>query len=253
VLDLDAGQVGDDRLLVAVGESGAVLVGDGSRPWLHRDIPGTEDLYAVTWSNRLMVAGSNGTIFEWVDDEWRRIDTDTHARIRELAECPCSRHTRVYFAAGDDGLLLKCERDITPGDDAATTCSTVVKGQQSSWTAAAGAPPVFVGTGGNLLFAPHNEYTAPRPIHYASGLDFVGVGDPENQGVLSPLGWVAVARSGELAVISRRTLSATVTHALSGTFYTLSSVLPDLFIVGDDGRVVHGVLRDFPLPRPTVR
>lgn len=243
---LAAGSDGSLPAVAAVGAGGVVLVekGDRTEGWVPHDVPAMVDLYAALLDHQLIVAGSEGSLFERMGTEWVRVETGTREVLRVLASCSSGQSPGTYFAAGD-WTLLRCERR-EPGKP--SSCKVIPKPPDevfSRWVDAAGTPPWFVGSNGTLLSPTSPLGTDYRFLHPSPAFNFAGVFDPRDRFVgrdpkSIPLP-VAVSGKGELVLLSRESSAAMSVHNLGSRVYAIDGALPDLFIVGDAGTVIHGV------------
>jgi hypothetical protein len=249
---LAAGSDGSLPAVAAVGAGGVVLVekGDRTEGWVAHDVPVKVDLYAALLDGALVVAGSEGTLFERMGGEWARVETGTREALRVLVSCPCGQSSGTYFAAGD-WTLLRCERRA-PASPA--SCRTIPKPPDevfSRWIDAAGTPPWFVGSNGTLLSPSSPLGTDFRFLHPSPAFNFTGVFDPRDRfagrdpkSVPLP---VAISGKGELVVLSRESSSAVTVQNLGSRVHAIDGALPDMFIVGDAGTMIHGVARNLVL------
>jgi hypothetical protein len=247
---LAAGSDGSFPAVAAVGAGGVVLVekGDRTEGWVAHDVPAKVDLYAALLDGVLIVAGSEGTLFERMDGEWVRVDTGTREVLRVLASCRCGQSSGgTYFAAGD-WTLLRCERREAGKP---SSCRTMPKPPDevfSRWVDAAGTPPWFVGSNGTLLSPTSALGTDFRFLHPSPALNFTGVFDPRDRFTgrdpkSIPLP-IAVSGKGELVLLSRESSNPVTVQKLGSRVHAIDGALPDVFIVGDGGTVIHGVARD---------
>lgn len=247
---LAAGSDGSLPAAAAVGAGGVVLVekGDRTEGWVAQDVSVKVDLYAALLDGMLIVAGAGGTLLEHVGSDWVRVETGTREVLRVLASCPCgpTPETKTYFAAGD-WTLLRCERREAGKP---SSCRTIPKPPDevfSRWVDAAGSPPWFVGSNGTLLSPTSPLATDYRFLHPSPALNFTGVFDPRDRFAgrdpkSIPLP-VAVSGKGELVLLSRELPNAMTVRNLGARVHAIDGALPDVFIVGDAGAVIHGVAR----------